>query len=49
MHIDYRHHFVSEHGDIKLVYVEMPKQIADIFIMALELEKFIPLRDALVV
>ena len=51
-HIDYHHHFMREgvrRGDIKLVYVETLKQIADILTKALEPEKFIKFRDALVV
>ena len=51
-YIDYRHHFVREgvqRGDIKLVHVETLTQIADILMNALDLEKFIKFRDALVV
>ena len=51
-YIDYRHHSVREgvqRGDIRLLYVETLKQIADILTKALEPEKFIMFRDALVV
>ena len=37
-----------QRGDIKLVYLETLKQIADIFTKALEPETYIPFRDALV-
>ena len=50
-HIDYRHHFAREgvqRGDIKLVYGETLKQTADILTKALDPEKFIRFRDALV-
>ena len=51
-HINYRNHFVREgvqRGDIKLVYVETLKQIADILTKALDPEKFVMFWDALVV
>ena len=51
-HIDYSHYFMRERlqrGAIKLVYVGTLIQIADIFTKALEPEKFIPFRDALLV
>ena len=51
-HIDYRHHLVREgvqRGDIRLVYIETMKQIADILTQALDKEKFIGFRNALVV
>eukprot|EP01038_Epipyxis_sp_PR26KG_P014695 gene14695-19743_t len=51
-HIDYRHHFVREKvqsNDIMLEYIETLDQLADIFTKALDSDRFIKLRNKLVV
>ena len=51
-HIDYPHRFGREgfrRGDMKIVYVETLKKIADSLTEAMDPEKFIMFRDVLVV
>jgi hypothetical protein len=51
-HIDYRHHFVRERvqkKDIRLDYIDTEDQLADILTKALDTNRFLKLRDMLVV
>ena len=41
-HIDIRYHFIKDHvlnGDIELIFVNFPEQIADVFTKALDESK----------
>ena len=49
-HIEIRHHFIREHverGDIELLYVGTKDQLADIFTKALDVQRFLELRNEL--
>jgi hypothetical protein len=49
-HIDIRHHFLRDHeakGDIKISYVSIENQLADIFIKPLDESRFCTLSSEL--
>ena len=49
-HIEIRHHFIREHverGNIELLYVGTKDQLADIFTKALDVQRFLELRNEL--